>query len=103
MATQAVRDLDRFIRRLHGGGMALPVRALPGSYTRIVADAEIMATTRGVRPPTLDDLHAAGVEYRRIEPGARGEEDPATLGGHIRAASRRAQRTSRVKAHSRPV
>tara|TARA_B100000886_G_scaffold332360_1_gene284999 strand:+ start:504 stop:785 length:282 start_codon:yes stop_codon:yes gene_type:complete len=93
MATRAVRDLDRFIRRLDGGTAALPVRALPGSYTRIVADAEIMATTRGVRPPTLDDLHAAGVEYRRIEPGSRGEEDPATLGSQIRAASRRAQRS----------
>jgi hypothetical protein len=92
MATRAVRDLDRFTRRLRGGSADLPVRALPGSYARIVADAEIMATTRGVRPPTLDDLHAAGVAYRRVDPGARGEDDPASLGGQIRAASRRARR-----------
>jgi hypothetical protein len=92
MATKAVRDLDRFIQRLRGGGTALPVRAHRGSYTRIVADAEIMATTQGVRPPTLDDIHSADVTYRRVDPGTRGEDDPSTLGGQIRAASRRVRR-----------
>ena len=92
MTTKAVRDLDRFIQRLHGGSTGLPVRALPSCYARIVADAEIMAITRGVRPPTLDDLHAAGIAYRRVDPGARGEDDPAVLGGQIRAASRRVRR-----------